>query len=833
MAAPSHETEILKEGVDSRTPSNSSFALNMIYRRGAWEVRDGFGQVSQRTTSFSMPFPTASEWWGIREHLGSTVMQTNYGHTQVVSLFTARVNTSNTTTTSPTQVAGPFNYNEVVTVVHIEDLTDRTHWEEVLYQHTSVNEKTRAASQLSQDSMGILMAYWHGNYESASDKDRQSWSRADEEKPVFFHEYRDALFFGSEDMGTWVYYPSHFRHSKVPRSVQTDTHLPIDAIGKYSESSRVSRVAFTEGVAKGYPYFTSSTLPNFADATSSGGTMVYAGARRLYFSDPELPASIVQDNYVFVPCEGEITAIEEQLGNILVFTESETFLYRMPSSAIRSGGTFTQLSNSVGCVGAQAVSRVEGDVYWISRNGIYATSGNLVLEKVGAPVERFFTDYMTNPLTSFYPKSGMMDASNIQPQTTLQADLSRANLCYCSRYGVVLATFPGNNASLVFSGGKWSVWTYESIAFSDGGAAEVGTTRNITSPWLVATPERIWAVGSTDEQTISGLPVRSYYLTEYGRGGAVDRSVDDEDMRGVRGLYEIDVPTQAAAAADTFLIYGKPFLLEPGYKFRGNQPILQENEEVWVVPVYAQLNYSVPNTGVTQWQSHFTFNNTDFRPITTVGNVDIDFMLPSERVAGEAGYTYGAGVAGRRVQLNAVGGNTVYVEFDATAAASPHINSTPFRATPLLYLPFARLDRSNTSQINISPVVAPQFFQAGLTVWPAAVVSWVQTFIGTSDKRFENSVVQPVDWAYKSAQIGQADTGMFLARGLYSLMLSRGDGLAADYAVTDWDAGLFNTLVSVDRKGWMSQIIDYVGTNADAIERITNKGSIRTRQPDW
>lgn len=53
MAIPSQEVEILKEGVDNRTPSNASFALNLLYRRGAFEVRDGFGQLAQRTTSLT------------------------------------------------------------------------------------------------------------------------------------------------------------------------------------------------------------------------------------------------------------------------------------------------------------------------------------------------------------------------------------------------------------------------------------------------------------------------------------------------------------------------------------------------------------------------------------------------------------------------------------------------------------------------------------------------------------------------------------------------------------------------------------------------------------
>ena len=838
MALPSNEAEILQGGVDSRTPANSSFALNMLYRRGAWEVRDGFGQMSQHTTSFALPFSTAaSKAWGIVEHMGSTLIETNFGHIQILSAFKARVNTSNTITNASAPT-GPNSSFENAIVVHIDDVTDGSHWEEALYQHTSINQNVEGASQLSTDRMSVMMAYWHGNYETGSDRNRQAWIKADVEKPLFFHEFRDAVIFGSEEVGVWIYYPSHFRHAKVGRSVQVDTSAPVHSIGKYSESSRISTMAFTPGIAAGYPYFTTSTLPGFADATSVGSTVVYGGGRQLFFSDPELPASIIAENFVFVPCEGEIVALEEQLGNVLVFTESETFVYRIPSgTAIKSGGQFTQISNSVGCVGPSAVTRAEGRVVWISPNGIYSTSGNFIVEKTGAPVERFFTDYMTNPLTSYYPKSGMMDAANIQPQTTLQADLKNSNIVYCNKLETVVATFPENNASLVYTGGKWAVWTYESVAFSQAGVAEVGVTRNITSPWVVSTSTRMFMVGSPDQQIladahapIENILTNSYYLLEYGRGGALDRSVDDEDERDPVGFFEIDVAIAGVSSANTSLVYGKPFRLGTGYSFRGAQPTLTDSDSVWLVPIYAILPSSLANTGVTVWRSHVTFNNLGFSPILVAGGAtDIDFLVPSERLGSESGYARGAGAVGHRVRVNAVGGNTIFVEFDQAPAGTVPINLTPSRMTPLLYLPFGRVNLTDNVYMDIAPIALNQTFEDGIISVQPTVLVWQKMFVGTGSQRFENSVVQPVDYAYKSAHVGMEEPQTLMARGLYAIMLSRGPGLAADFAVPDWDAGLFNTLVSSDRKGWMSQIIDYVGSNADAITRLTDQTSIRTR----
>jgi len=41
------EAEILTGGIKYDRPSKGSFALNMLRRYGAWEVRQGFGQLTQ------------------------------------------------------------------------------------------------------------------------------------------------------------------------------------------------------------------------------------------------------------------------------------------------------------------------------------------------------------------------------------------------------------------------------------------------------------------------------------------------------------------------------------------------------------------------------------------------------------------------------------------------------------------------------------------------------------------------------------------------------------------------------------------------------------------
>lgn len=845
MAVRGQEVEILTGGTDSRTPSNDTFVLNMIKRRGAWEVRDGFGQICQRSTSLSMPTidTMATQEWGIERHLGSHLMETNQGHLQIISVFVARVNSANTDGREglvfPVDVR-PNNFPKRIYTVQIDDLTDGTHWEEALYRHTSGNHSDLSASSAAQKNFGVPMHRWHGHYETFEDVNRQAWVSAEDARGFFFYEFRDTLFFGNEDVGTWVYYPTHFRDSKKKRHAYVDTHLKNEYGQAYSESSRVQELTFMPGFGKNYPYFTSADLPGFVDMVAVGPIAVYASGRKLFFADPELPGSIIDINFQSVPSEGEITALEEQFGNVLVFTEKETFVYRFPGNTLsQSGGQFTQISNHIGCINASSVIKVDGRVVWADRNGVYSTTGNFSIQDIGAPIERFFTDYMTNPLTSFYTDSGTTVTSNTQPATTLQADLSLAHLAYCPKFDAVMLTFPGNNASLVFSSGEWSVWTNESIAFVNAGSPEVGLTSFIQNPWVVSNQDRIFMVGSDDTQLIvddssraSNVLSNSYYLMEYGRGGNIDRSVDDEDERRPTGFWEYDATLAPAPAANTFIYYGEPVRVDQGYKFRGAQPTVTESDEIYLIPV----SIVVPETGfsgvgVTTIVSYMNFDNNNWAPvlISPVGT-DVDFMVHSER--NETSWGYGAGAVGSQVRW--VGGNLIELEFSSTVAGGAEINASPQRVTPLLWLPFRKTSSTNSTYgLSLQPVQAFQTITSSTptTAIPLVYV-WRQHYIGTDDARREDSVSQPVDWAYKSAHVGIDGDALLKARGLFTRLLSRGPGMAADFAVGSWNFGLYNTLLASDRKGWISQVIDYNGINADAIDDIASKSTIRTRVSD-
>ena len=58
MAVKYDEFEVLGEGIKYDRPTKGSFVLNMLNRHGAWEVREGFGQVAELDSM--MPFSMAA-----------------------------------------------------------------------------------------------------------------------------------------------------------------------------------------------------------------------------------------------------------------------------------------------------------------------------------------------------------------------------------------------------------------------------------------------------------------------------------------------------------------------------------------------------------------------------------------------------------------------------------------------------------------------------------------------------------------------------------------------------------------------------------------------------
>jgi hypothetical protein len=853
MVARYEEVDLLRGGIDANAPTKGAFALNMLHRRGAWEVREGFGQLAQYDTSFTKNITPASVPWGYQKHLGSHLMHTNFGHDQIVSAFMARVHTGNHD--DKTTVSKIF-------CISIYDITTGERWEEAVYRTTSQNDKEI-----------IPMYKWYGTYETDRDSDRASFVSASED-PFYFEEMNDILYMGNAKTGTLAYIPSSFS-GNVHKSIDGSNHHEWHEMA-LSESSILLRAFPVDGIfTDAFTYFSQSTLPHATDVAAVSNRLAYASGRQVYLSDIGFTTSIMSNNFFVVPSEESITAMVEHHGNLLIFTRNETWHYQIPiGQNIVSTGALRRISDHIGCSGVAAVTKAGGAIVWSDRNGVYSISSSLQIEDISAGIKPFFTDHITNPYTSFYLDNGGTDlTATDQPNTVLKHDESFVNLAYFPRLQSIILTVPEENISMVLTDGHWSMWTYESVAFitarTDPDEAHPGITRNIEAPWFVENGDELYLIGSLDQESFTDdsldmdggdtindhVRSTSYYIMQYGRGGATDRSVKNEDFRTLAGKYE----TQIIAGAGGNLISNSCFILDKwipvpeGYVFpgaNGHAGGLHDGEvagvDWFLVPVYIVNN---PNfiTGLDYIRLVIGFDSSNWQPVfRDSGGADpaeLDFFVPPARVSSVAGYAPGAPVLNtREVECHvsggggaSVNGNEIRITYTGTGAgggwsASPRIDVPPLRKEPILYLPMKPRGSGNVSGMSLE-VTASGIDETvntlGVPLIANAIV-WDQWRV--DDRHSANDVAQPVDWGYQSAQVENENGTRMKLRGIWVRLLSHGQGTAKLIPLWFWN--LFNTVVGTDRKEWMAQTLDY-GRNSTDIPAVEEAVGVRTIRTRW
>jgi hypothetical protein len=836
MAVPGKEVELIGGGLQAASTIPGAFALNMIWKDDAWQVRKGFGQVTQLTTTASVnPLDAArAVEWGYRKHLGSRLIRTDFGNEQILSVFRAFVNVGNIRSAAQTIE---------VYAVRINDVSARTTHEEIIYRHTSENNRDVVA-----------MPDWHGIYETSVNRDYQEWVMA-EDTPIFFQKYNDVLFFGSETMGTYYYRPATFKDSR---------HKFVDKIRRngfalgYSESSIISPAFAAPGIySDGFAYYNRADFPKPVDATVTERRMVYASGRRLYFADIEYPTSIMAANYVDIGSEQDITALVEHGSSIIAFTRSETWMYT-PSvgGALASQGRVAQLSANVGCVSASAYAKVDSTLVWVGSTGVYQMEGGFRIEEISKEFSPLFTSFLTNPMTSYYVDSGWTSTTNQQPNTTVMFRPGGINVEYAPSIRAVLVSFPEESITLCLSRGKWSMWTTESMVHMSGVNPDIGVQKNVENPWYVGSATELYVIGSLDTQSLvdaarwggdSSTPVNdgtlssSYYLLNYGRGGGIDRSVEDEDDRLAMGKYRMS--TSFTGADTCYTIFEKWIRLPRGFRFETSGTVVGDGEYYYLVPMkIVPITSAAANwiQGVSAILVDFTFDNNAWEPVFVSGaSEQIEAIFANERIATKDGW----GPANGEIKVYdgaalSRTGNKVQMRYTKSgwAAAVWPMNLSPDIQNNILYLPFKRKTSSAVAPVNQSGM-ALAISASSITDDRSGVTKnshgfvWDQMVIGTTDLRREDSVAQPVDWAYKSVPVGLENESLKKARGLYIRLMSHGAGVPADYLFEGWVYGLCNTLVGTDVKEYTSQIIDYsgVGASAEAIQDRLGKGTVRTR----
>ena len=786
MATPGSEVELLQGGVETRALDRGNWSQNVWRPDGTSDlnVRSGFGQIAQFDTTLSnvrdvegnlLSTLTQS---GYRKHLGSLSFETEFGTTQILSVFSTRATTGEG---DASNIRGKWGEYYSVTIF---DVGTRTRWEEILHRHTSENKTDDVTSPTGNPSS------WFGCYETNETFDRQAFV-AGLDSPFYFQVFKETVFFGNKYTGLLAYFPVDIRKT---RQQTVDSAESQNWVKGYSESSLVTRVVPVEGhyPAK-FNYLNATDIPAVVALGTLQGSLVLATETELYFSEPHVPNSFIDRNFSIVPSSNSITAITEVGDNLLVFTESETFLYQPSVGDVMSGGLFTALSKTVGCIGPSALFSDGTTCSWVDQNGIYTIDGGLRVKEISEPINLFFRGGVTSPMAHYLTASGLSDPdANEQPRTLYRASPGeQVSVTYWRQRSALVVSFGDNNAAWVLTGGQWSIWPFESSVTSDN---SVGVTRNIQQPFVMSARDSLFLCGSLDEritqnnvtedQWVSGT---SFYLMEYGVGGSIDRSIKDEDGRDIAGYWQL----RSGSSFDTTRFYiGKPTYDPISSKYR--------------IPVDLVTDSATNNP--TNFFLQFYWDDSKFA-------FDSSGLVPTERLANEASFA-------PSVVVDPAGDD----RFRLTMSPAVTMNTATSQRNPLYVLTGDASPSGGQSfwGYGMNTITANVTAPSGVTT-DAAVYVW-QQFYG--DKLEDSDIAQPVDWAYKGQQV--EDQGNQLqARGIFSTMISHGS--ATSRLFPSWMWGVYNTLLGSDWKDWSSQVVDHSNGN---IESQADKLTVRSRFQD-
>ncbi len=901
MAVRGNEVEGIGGGIEADAPTKGTFALNMLYRNNSWEARSGFGQVAEIDTSMGAIRRGAStDEWGYRRHLGSRVIETNFGHQQILSVFDALVYTGDREEGDPYGATADENALSLtaqtpIYVVSIYDITTDEHWESPLYYHTSSNSTSTDTK--------VEMDEWHANFESAwqfayeypvSDSavfpdmpntrtvNNQSWIRAtDNASPFFFTETNDELFFGNTDTGLMAYIPATFRGFRKGRKTiqrrgrehQVDTVHEWTWSPHYGESSMVVPVTAADGpYSAGMTYLNKTEFPRPSGGTAFNGRLVLFSGRSLYFSDFNYPASILANNLLPVGSEKEITAVVEHVGNLIIFTEDETWYYQPTQGVVVTTGRLVRLDPNRGCADAGSIVTAGGGLVWMDKNGVYVMRG-LSIQTISSQISPFFTDYMSNPLTNFFTKSG--NISNPVPQeqqlTRLRFNPEGMSATYCHKLKAIIWALPANDLMLYYREDKWAIWTTQTMANT---ALDVQVQKNIRSPWVGSTPEELFLIGSypdgvagqtADSQIIDmagnrrandDTRSRPYYLLRYERGGSVDRSVElGEDNRGVVGRWRRDGVNGSGSLTppqtDHFLYVGKPIPVPTGLQLR-TLGATTSREDTYLVPIdvvcgttfydhlpapptLSRATHGIDtgyDIGYQRIEILLYFDKTHWTPLTVPGlATGVDFALDSERLptfktgGGTSTWTVtradAAGVADAagsyiNISFNSANGGAGTTDW----AHWPFLNTPAMSLSRLLYIPFEPTQSAALSAYTVgmgievkNSNVFPEKPSRSVTNTQDYLnlipYVWDESKLGTIESE-DNNVAQPIDWAYKTQNISAEGDVQIKGRGVNVVGISHGMADTTLRLVDTWPFGLLNCVSGSDTKEWSAQVIDVV-----------------------
>ena len=910
----------------SKADSGVPWIQNMQLNKDSFEVRPGAGVICQWDSMLTAGKYPDDELkvadLGLEKHLGShLITRTSFGHKQVVSVWRAKLVPSNMQRSDAAETATDGSQDELISkrklyVVKIYDLTTDEMWEEVLHDHTAQEEN--------------LLFRRHGNYETSlaapgsGNSDRQTWTDAgvnegefgqqfnnDAEEYFFFTELEGQdrsvrLFFGSARAGAWMYSPCDFKASDYQfreRWPQVGAEATCDWREPYSESPVCTPVRvrpgsfFDEG--KGLTYVDQATFGKPQAACTLGNRIVWAVDNLLFFSDPEVPNAIITTNVQAFP--SKIIGVAPTIGNLVVWTANASYYYNPTPGDIISGGTVTTMSSSTGILNPNAWVTVNGAVIWIDKNGIWKNYGNVTASKISDPLDIFFVESgMSNPLTNYYTQNGAGNPA-LQDQPIVFYNWTPdtwagVNAAYNPTKRQIFFNIPVLNICLVLEEDMWHLWNFESVVsvFDPGGEFDpfpiVKGQRNMPFSWILTdfTKDVYLVAGKVEQDWIDqtnpgGLSpppvsdqsqtVKSGFLCKFGRGGAVDRTLEylKEDRRRVIGEYQkqygtAEEPVEETTRKQPWTYFDKLRKIPTNYEFNWPNifPPYTKVEPTDISPVWQPIsfvpweNFLLPSPGflnVTDIQIKFRFDNTHWEPYINPtpappgSGAEIIYNVPPERLGSLAAYNLNTANPGGLPPLgvyvtDAAGvpdptGNTIWINIRGSAAPAgswagwPYFNFTPRFKNQLIELAFKRKAATITDNVYDLGI---SFLYAEYTIDPIFITYYTPAYVWKEHTPADNPSYQPenkkfqaVDWCYQGESIDGEDETVVKLRGIMTVLAgsNNGDALAGQNW-SSWPVRLFNALFTTNYKQFSAQFVDHKTTNPTAIVKFL-KTTLRDR----
>jgi len=779
-----------KQGIDLRDPSGVEWLANVWRPERAHQVmvRPGFGQLTQQDCTAEKADLSAAgtqATGGYERHLGSYLYNNNFGHRQIISVFEATVQYSESDAPAPNPSSdaalATVHGAAKTAVVSIYDLTTGAQWEEILTLRTSENcqagdipkshahfETTvLAGAGVAHD---FIKFKYHSGVENAA-----------------FAQIGDSVVIMLGEYGVFVYHGIDVAKTKQRLLNSTDI-APNSFTGstfvvgtnyktKDCEGSVLQPVSGVRGLnGEQFTYLSKSEFPRAQAATLCKGRIVYALRGVLYFSDVGQPGAIMADNFAEIQTEGDITAIGEHNGQLFAFSKTEAHLLQMQQNN-RAGAAFAnqvsvthvRISKRTGCVGPRSIAETPFGVCWVSSKGCHIAGAQQSVQDLSDPIADYWDSGIVNPTTHYYANNGA-GGSKKQPEV-IYKHKGKPTVSYEPQTETLFVAYSDHILVYQFRHQAWSIWP---LATTKSVGGQPQSRQTIQCLEMVSDSLGTFIVGGLRDEDEDGLTPASqsssYYITELGRGGSTDRSCNNEDERRHgwgRFTYSVD-PTAAIVSNHHCFYINKPqniYTTDDGTKVIYEFPVYFETfrPATWPPALLPSTNSFTLNLS---WNAAFTFEGCGLYP--EVGNRSLWTIT-----------------------------NTA-TTVNTTASVGLFNNITQYRAP--LYTLRLSAPIGTSARTDFTVVAATATDQAGAGTEGVRVMVWQQQHLyAAADRTSSNRLESSVEWGMKTGQIGLNEGKVLRVRGINATM----------QAQTSSASNLYNSYTVSDYKRLSGQYPDY------------------------